>query len=107
MLPSFPCRSRIRYGKLLKSSQADSFFGSCMNRACVTLVIEADRKSSRFRIAALFPLAVVPARPGMFVGLIAVVEIGEKLVSPPTPLGMVVDTAPDPPVAYPRERAVR
>src|SRR5262245_26096858 len=70
-----------------------------MKRVCVTLASEPERKSRRLRIAALFPLAVVPARPGMLVALIAGVEIGANGVSPPTALGIVVATAPEPPIS--------
>src|SRR5215475_8750152 len=70
-----------------------------MKSVWVILLIEPDRKSRRLRIAALFPLAADPARPGMFAVLIAVVEIGANGVSPPTPLGIVVATAPEPPIS--------
>src|SRR5262245_37163448 len=78
-----------------------------MNNACVTLASEPERKSRRFRIVALLPLALVPASPGMFVVLIAAVDIGANGVSPPTALGMVVATAPEPPISYPSECPLR
>src|SRR5207248_9046719 len=74
-----------------------------MKSVCVTLFNEPARKSRRLRMAALFPLALVPASPGMFVVLIAAVDIGAKGVSPPTALGIVVATAPEPPISYASE----
>src|SRR5438128_1563040 len=74
-----------------------------MNRVWVTLASEPERKFSRLRMTPLFPLVLVPARPGMFVPLIAAVDIGAKGVSPPTALGIVVATAPEPPISYASE----
>src|SRR5215472_10756687 len=78
-----------------------------MNRAWVTLVSEPDRKSRRLRITPLLPLMLVPASPGIFVVLMAIVDIGANDVSPPVALGIVVDTAPEPPMSYPSEWPLR
>src|SRR5262245_6150682 len=78
-----------------------------MKSVWVILLIEPARKSRRFRIAALFPLAADPARPGIFVVLIAAVEIGAKGVSPRTPLGIGVAPAPEPPISSASECTLR
>src|SRR5262249_6591800 len=78
-----------------------------MKSVWVTLDSEPERKLRRLRMIALLPLMLVPARPGMLSLLIALVDIGAKDVSPPTALGIVVATAPEPPISYASECPLR
>src|SRR5438128_423544 len=78
-----------------------------MKSVCVTFAREPERKSRRLRMIALLPLVLVPASPGMLVLLTAVVDIGANGVSPPTGRGIVVATAPDPPISSASECPLR
>ena len=72
-----------------------------MKWSCVTLASDPDEEIQKVDASpALLPLALVPPSPGIFVVLIAVVEIGALGASPLPARGMVVGAMP---ASYPSE----
>src|SRR5436309_2175040 len=76
----------------------------CCSRCCTRVCRDEENFSTRIQPLCL---VLVPASPGMLVVLIAVVEIGANEVSPPVARGIVVETAPEPPMSYPSEWPLR